>query len=85
MNNNDHNKSINPDDLPEEVTKRREVFQHPQPADTGKPLNRDDRENDAAPESGKTADKTSAGEGLNESNSKGDAGAFEGFEDQAER
>ena len=85
MNNNDHNKSINPDDLPEEVTKRREVFQHPQPADMGKPLNKDDRENDAAPEGGKTAEKTSAREGLNEESSEGNAGAFEGFENQADQ
>ena len=84
MNNNDHNKSINPDDLPEEVFKRREVFQHPQPAGTGKALNNDDRKNDTASEKGKTAEKTSAKEGLNEANSDGDAGAFEGFEDHGD-
>ena len=79
----DNKKDINPNDLPEsEVFKRKEVFQHPQPADRGKPL--DDEKGDSFLDDGKEQNKTSKEEGLNEERSAGTAGAFEGFDDQAE-
>ena len=82
---NDHNKSINPDELPQENFKRKEVFQHKQPADSGKPLNEKDtgyQKEESDNTIGKESQKTQKEEGLNEANSKADAGAFEGFEDQ---
>lgn len=65
-----------PNDLPQsEVFSRKEVFQHPQPADSGKPLRRPDQKH--------TKDKNTSKEaGLNEERSPGNAGAFEGFENQ---
>ena len=75
-------KSVNPADLPENETfTRKEHFQHPQPQDQGKPL--EDGKRDTALR-GKEQNRTSKTEGLNESRSPGDAGAFEGFEDQGE-
>lgn len=84
---NDHNKSIDPEDLPQENFKQKEVFQHKQPADTGKPLEENDRGNQQEEDeenitAGKPAEKTQREEGLNEERSQGNAGAFEGFEDQ---
>ncbi|MCW3090962.1 MAG: hypothetical protein JWP81_2031 [Ferruginibacter sp.] len=74
-------KSIQPKDLPEgEVFGRKEIFQHPPPADSGKPL-KDHNQNDLT-RNKRTAKKTSNEPGLNESQSVGNAGAFEGFEDQ---
>ena len=77
---------ISPEDLPQsEVFTRKEVFQHPQPADQGKPLrphNPKQRRSLSANE--KEEEKTSKEEGLNEQNSAGTAGAFEGFENQQE-
>ena len=82
---NKEQKPIDPSDLPQqEVYKKQEVFQHPQPQDTGKPLNdppQADERSDTASLEGK---KTSKGAGLNEARSRGDAGAFEGFEDQSD-
>jgi len=74
-------KEIDPTDLPQsEVFKRKEVYQHPQPADMGKPL---DTEHDASfVEDGKEQNKTSKEEGLNEERSPGTGGAFEGFENE---
>ncbi len=73
-------KSINPADLPESKTfTKKEHFQHPQPADQGKPLEDDER--DPALK-GKEDNRTSKEQGLNEKKSPGNAGAFEGFEDQ---
>jgi hypothetical protein len=78
--NNDKDKSVNPDDLPENKSfAKKEHYQHPQPADLGKPL--DDEERDSALK-GKESRRTSKEEGLNEKRSAGDAGPFEGFEDQ---
>lgn len=78
-------KSIDTSGLPQnEVFNKKEVFQHPQPADTGAPLDdagREKEKEDAHPL--KTEEKASRTEGLNEETSAGKAGAFEGFEDQA--
>jgi len=76
---------MEPGKLPQsEVFVKKEVFQHPQPADAGTPL--DDKEEDqqrSRQSTGKQAEKTSAAEGLNEAQSEGEAGAFEGFEDHS--
>lgn len=74
-------KTVNPADLPENETFiKKEHYQHPQPQDTGKPL--DDPERDPVLR-GKEENRTSKTEGLNEQQSTGEAGAFEGFEDQS--
>lgn len=79
---NKNNDSIDPNDLPQkEVFKQKEVYQHPQPADQGKPLNNDEKKHEPGTK-GKENEKTSKEAGLNEERSPGDAGAFEGFEDQ---
>ena len=71
-------KSINPQDLPVKgVFQRKEVFQHPQPADSGKALDQK-----IADLTHKPADSTARGEGLNEENSEGHNGAFEGVDNQ---
>lgn len=71
--------SINPADLPENKTfTKKEHYQHPQPADTGKPLDNDERNPLLK---GKETHRASKEEGLNEEKSAGEAGAFEGFED----
>ena len=76
-----HHDEINPADLPQETFKQKEIFQHPQPADQGKPLDKEDnKDNSLHP--AREHEKTSKEEGLNEVNSSGTAGAFEGFEDQ---
>lgn len=73
-------KSINPADLPEnKIFIKKEHYQHPQPADQGKPL--DEEVRDSALK-GKESGRTSKEEGLNERKSQGEAGPFEGFEDQ---
>ena len=78
-------KEFTPDDLPKkEVFKKKEVFQHPQPADSGTPLNKDEKKEDRIDE-GKEEQRSSKEEGLNETRSSGNAGAFEGFEDQQEK
>lgn len=75
-------KSIDPRDLPQsEVFIKKEVFQHPQPAGQGKPLNAA-KPNPAAAAGQNEEEKTSKTEGLNEVHSAGKAGAFEGFESQ---
>ena len=81
----EHEKDIDPKDLPQsEVFREKEVFQHPQPADWGQPLKpKDDKEKPPLSENSKEAEKTSKEEGLNESMSEGNAGAFEGFEDES--
>ena len=77
-------KTINPADLPEnEIFKENTLNQYPQPADWGKPL-RNEKEIDTSLH-GKQAERSSGEEGLNESNSAGDAGAFEGFENHADQ
>lgn len=71
-------RSINPADLPENETfTKKEHYQHPQPADTGKPLDDDERNPSLE---GKENNRASKEEGLNEEKSRGEAGAFEGFE-----
>ena len=77
---------ISPEDLPEsEVFTRKEVFQHPQPADQGKPLKpRDPKQRRPVSVNKKEEEKTSKEEGLNEQSSPGTGGAFEGFENQQE-
>ena len=72
--------SIDPNELPEENFKRKEIFQHPQPADQGLPLDKDSSRNNHPSTTGKDQEKTEKEEGLNQEKSKGDAGAFEGFE-----
>ena len=78
---------LDPRDLPQsEVFTRKEVFQHPQPADTGKPLKPEDpKQKNPTASHGKEEQKSSKQEGLNEASSTGQAGAFEGFEDQSDR
>jgi hypothetical protein len=74
--------SINPADLPENKTfTQKEHYQHPQPADTGKPLDSGERNPLLK---GKETARASKEEGLNEEKSTGDAGAFEGFEDHGD-
>ena len=76
---------ISPEDLPQsEVFTRKEVFQHPQPADQGKPLRSHPKQKGPESANKKEEEKTSKEEGLNEQNSSGTAGAFEGFENQQE-
>ncbi|MBC7867744.1 MAG: hypothetical protein H7X88_09430 [Gloeobacteraceae cyanobacterium ES-bin-316] len=80
--NDEHNKTINPDDLPQEGFKQKEVYQHKQPQDWGKPLEDDDQDKkDEEKLAGKEAVKSHKEEGLNEEKSEGEKGAFEGFED----
>ena len=80
---NKKDKSIRPADLPEkQAFTQKEHYQHPQPAGQGKPLDEEGR--DPALK-GKESNRTSKEEGLNEKRSEGDAGAFEGFEDQEKR
>jgi hypothetical protein len=73
--------SIDPSSLPEKTFSEKEVFQHKQPADSGNPL-ADVFEIPKDVCRLKENDKTEKEEGLNEEKSSGDAGAFEGFEDQ---
>lgn len=84
MNKNDNNKALDPKDLPQsEVFTKKEVYQHPQPASREQPLSpADPKQKDPTATSSKEEEKTSKGEGLNEEKSQGNAGAFEGFEDQ---
>ena len=75
-------KSINSNDLPQkDLFERKEVYQQKQPADTGKAMEEKPAEDPAV--TAVTNDDAAPGkeEGLNEEKSKGNAGAFEGFED----
>jgi hypothetical protein len=73
--------SINPKELPEQGSfTKKEVDQHKQPPDTGVPLQKNPRINTDL--QGKQANRTSTEKGLNEENSQGEAGAFEGIENQ---
>ncbi|MES2892637.1 MAG: hypothetical protein V4725_11505 [Bacteroidota bacterium] len=76
---------IDAKDLPQsEVFTRKEVFQHPQPADTGEALRpQDPKQTGPTAAHSKEEEKSSKEEGLNEASSPGEAGAFEGFEDQS--
>jgi hypothetical protein len=85
MNSNEKDDSINPDDLPEENFRKKEIFQHPQPADQGLPLDKDGDYDKRPATNGKPEEKTGKEEGLNEEKSAGSAGAFEGFEDHGSR
>lgn len=77
--------AINTSDLPQnDVFKKKNVFQHPQPADTGKPLKSPGRKKTSKTVDRTEEEKTSKEQGLNEANSQGQAGAFEGFENQAD-
>jgi hypothetical protein len=71
---------FNPSDLPADTFTKKEIYQHPQPANQGKPLNKNKQKKTGKGDM--EADKTSKLEGINEVNSKGNAGSFEGFEDQ---
>lgn len=84
MNNNDDDKKeFSKNDLPQdEVFERKEVFQHPQPASIGKPLDDDDDKENHKYD--KEREKTSNEEGLNQARSNGDAGPFEGLENLGE-
>lgn len=77
-------KSIDPAKLPEsEVFNEKEVNQHKHLADMGKPIDEDEKMNDQL--KGKPGNRTTKEEGFNEEKSPGNAGAFEGFEDQEKR
>lgn len=80
------NQDIDPTDLPhKDAFIKKEIYQHPQPADWGKPLKPKADSDDHDSAGAKEEDKTSKEEGLNEEKSKGGAGAFEGFEDGGTR
>ena len=64
---------------------KKEIFQHPQPASQGLPLDKEQDENQPDNKNAGDGHSTSKDEGLNEQNSTGTAGAFEGFEDQVDR
>jgi len=78
--------SLEPNELPQNETFiKKEVFQQKQPADAGKPMTGDtDKKTneDVTGNNIKEEEKSSKEEGLNQARSAGDAGAFEGFEDQ---
>jgi hypothetical protein len=78
-------KTIDPNALPQnEVFNKKEVNQHPQPADTGDALKAEQQKPD--PElKGKLAERTSREEGINEQQSDGSASAFGEFIDNAEK
>lgn len=83
MDKNKESQDIDPNELPENVFERKEHFQYPQPADFGKAIRKDDDKKPLSPGK-KQADKSIAAEGLNEARSVGDAGAFEGLENQGD-
>lgn len=73
-------KSINPGKLPESETFiNKEVNQYKHLSDTGKPLKENEKPNRNL--EGKTFNRSSKEEGINEKKSAENAGAFEGFED----
>lgn len=86
MDNRNSETDIDPKDLPQsEVYTRKEVFQHPQPADSGQTLRPEDpKQEEPTAGSSKEEEKTSKEQGLNEEKSAGQAGAFEGYEDAAQ-
>lgn len=76
-------KSIDPTRLPQnEAFNKKEVNQHPQPADTGSALKKEQQKIDPSLK-GKPAERTSREKGINEQNSDGSAGAFNEFIDGA--
>ena len=81
---NENKEDINTSQLPQSETfTHKEIFQHKQPADTGKAIEpEDEKKNPVTSSNSKEEEKTSKEEGLNEQRSAGNAGAFEGFEDQ---
>lgn len=84
---NSQNKSLDPNKLPQnEPFIKKKVFKYKRSADTGKPMAADtDKKNeDATGNNLKEEEKSSKIEGLNQQRSAGDAGAFEGFENQQE-
>ncbi|MEO5891429.1 MAG: hypothetical protein ABIQ31_14345 [Ferruginibacter sp.] len=75
---------IRNNELPQnEVFDKKEVYQHPQPADEGLPLKPKRSKDNKVTVAEKEEERTMKEEGLNEEKSKGNAGAFEGFEDHA--
>ena len=82
--NEEEKKDIQINELPQsEAFKRTEVYQHKQTADAGKALvPEEQKEMKETTQDLKEEEKTSKEEGLNQVKSAGDAGAFEGFEDQ---
>ena len=87
MKNDQHEKEIIPKDLPQnEVFTKKEHYQFPQPQDTDVPLRPEEsKQKSPTADNSKEEEKTSKTEGLNEANSAGDAGAFEGFEDHSKK
>ena len=76
-------KSIHSDNLPQNETfTNKEPNQYKHNLDTGKPVEENDKPDDDL--AGKTFNRSSKEEGINEEKSAGDAGAFEGFENQGE-
>lgn len=75
--------SANTDNLPEsQAFTNKDPNQYKRNGDIGKPIDKNEKPNENL--EGKTFDRTSKGEGLNEENSTGNGGAFEGFENQEE-
>lgn len=83
---NSQDESLDPNKLPQnEVFIKKDVFQQKQPADSGKPMTAEtDKKNNEGVIGNnlKEEEKSSKEEGLNQERSAGDAGAFEGFENQ---
>lgn len=74
-------KSIKPSQLPEsEAFTSKEANQYKRHSDRGKPVKENEKPDDDL--TGKTFNRSSKEEGINEERSAGDAGAFEGFEEQ---
>ena len=80
----EHQKHIDPADLPQsEVYKRKEIHQHPQTADTGRPLNDPEEKDDREPsDHGTERNKTSKEAGLNERGPEGDGSDYENLQRQ---
>jgi hypothetical protein len=80
----ENKKVIDPADLPQsEVFKRKEIHQHPQTADTGKPLDTSaDKKVDTSPSPGKERNKTSKEAGLNERNTSGEGSDYDTLQKQ---
>lgn len=79
----DKHSRINTSELPQENFEEKEHFQHPQPQDQGKPLEKPSSEKRDSQPQGNERSRSSKEGGLNEDRSAGNAGAFEGFEDQS--
>ena len=75
--------SVNTDKLPEsQAFTNKDPNQYKRNSDTGKPVDKNEKPNENL--EGKTFDRTSKEEGLNQAKSTGSGGAFEGLENLEE-